>query len=154
MNPLTQTEIQGILNCVMQDITNRLTQIYLCEQDAALSGDICTVHTTFEGGYHATLTLRVDKALMHRLTQRAMQQEQVAPEDVEDFTKEYFNVICGQVVAKLFQTAHISSRFHIPSYCAGCGMPVEGGTCRCVLNYVSSCREGVQLIHQILPISS
>lgn len=154
LNSLTQKEIQDILNCAMQDITNRMTSISPCEHDAAFSGDICTVHTTFEGGHHATLTLYMDMALLQRLTQRVMQQNQVEPQDVEDFTKEYFNVICGQVASKLFQTAHIRSRFCIPRFCRGRYVPKDEGDCRCVLDYVSNCKEGVQLIHQILPISS
>ena len=102
----------------------------------------------------ASLLIPGDPALLQRLTQRFMQQNQVDPQDVEDFTKEYFNVICGRVVSQLFQTAHIRSRFCIPRFCRGRYVPAGEGTCRCVLNYVSNCKEGVQLIHQTLPVSS
>lgn len=149
MSALTDQELQELLDRVMQDITNRMAQIRRCRQETALSGDVCTVSTTFEGDYHATLTLYADTALLARLTRCVLQEETVGPQDIEDFTKEYFNVICGNIVAKLFQAAHLSSRFRIPSFSTGRHVPAQPGGPRCVLNYTSSCNEGAQLIHEI-----
>ncbi|MDR3765722.1 MAG: chemotaxis protein CheX [Butyricicoccus sp.] len=148
MAPLTQEEIQNVLDQVVQDMTDRIAGIRLCKQDKVLSGDICTVHTTFEGNYHASLTLCVETTLLTRLTQQVMQEETVDPQDIEDFAKEYFNVICGQIVAGLFRVAHVSSRFRIPSFYMGRYVPQENGGPQYVLNYTSDCNEGAQLIHQ------
>ncbi|HIY73808.1 MAG TPA: hypothetical protein H9826_07530 [Candidatus Intestinimonas merdavium] len=154
MIPLTQNEILDILDCSMQEITNRMARIYPCKQDSSPSGDVCTVFTTFEGGYHADLTLYMDTALLTRLTQTVTQSETVSPKDIEDFTKEYFNVICGHIVARLFQTAHISSRFCIPRFYPGLHPPENAdntGSFYCVLSYVSGSNERAQLIHQLPP---
>lgn len=149
MDALSQEQIQMILDQVMRDITNRLAEIQRSNQEVPLSHDVCTVHTTFEGGYNAILVLYADTALMTKLTQQVIQEESVAPQDVEEFAREYFNVICGQIVAGLFKAAHISSRFRIPTYCVGRYVPQGDGTCLCVLNYKSEDHGGAQLIHQI-----
>ena len=85
LNSLTPEEIQDVLDQVVQDMTDRIAGIRLCKQDKILSDDICTVHTTFEGNYHASLILCVEDT-------------------------------CGT---------------------------------RYVLNYISDCNEGAQLIHQL-----
>lgn len=147
LRSLAQEEIREILDRVMQDITNRLVCIYPCTQDALLSDDICTVQTTFEGGYCASLTLCADTALFTRLAQQMLEEETISPQDVEDFAKEYFNVICGQIVAKLFQSTHVASRFHIPEFHIGRPCSQHTGGCCCILNYTSRCNGGAQLIH-------
>ena len=134
---------------VMKNITGRMIDLRQCGQDITLSNNICTVHTTFEGGFTGTLVLYADTALMARLAQQVLQTDEVSPQDIEDFAREYFNVICGQIVANLFRTAHISSRFHIPSFCVGKFVSAENGSGQCVLNYVSNFNEGVQLIQHI-----
>lgn len=147
LHTITQNEIQDILDQVMREITNRMTEIYPCKEESSLSNDVCTVHTTFEGGYCATLTMYVDTALLTRLTQQVMEEEEVSLQDVEDFAKEYFNIICGKIVAKLFQSTHVASRFRIPHFSVGRCDPAEGRGCCCVLSYASSRNEGAQLIH-------
>ncbi|MGN8966791.1 chemotaxis protein CheX [Intestinimonas sp. HCP28S3_D6] len=149
MIPLTQNDILDILDCVMQDITNRMARIYPCKQNGAPLGDVCTVCTTFEGGYNANLILYMDTALLTKLTQTTMQEETVSLQDIEDFMKEYFNVICGHIVARLFQAAHISSRFRIPRFYSGLHLPDGAGSLCCVLSYVSGSNERAQLIHQL-----
>lgn len=148
LNSLTPEEIQDVLDQVVQDMTDRIAGIRLCKQDKILSDDVCTVHTTFEGNYHASLILCVETPLLTRLTQHVMQEETVNSQDIEDFAKEYFNVICGQIVAGLFRAAHITSRFRIPRFCMGRYVPQDTCGTRYVLNYISDCNEGAQLIHQ------
>lgn len=153
MNSLTQNDIQNILDRVMRDTTNQVANIQLCKKDSVLSSNICTVHTTFEGGCHASLTLCADASLFTRLTQNVMQEETVAPQDIEDFSKEYFNVICGQVVYHISKAAHIPYRFQIPTFYTGRYLPPARGTSQLVLRYTSNCNECVQLIYQIPTLS-
>lgn len=151
MNVQCQKEISNILDCVMRDITSRMVEIRLCEPGEALSGDTCTVETTFEGGYHGTLRLAADTALMTRLTRQVMEAEEVAPQDVEDFAKEYFNVICGHFVARLFQRTKVASRFRIPVFSTQRREPEAGKeNDQFVLNYTNAYHEGAQLIHHPL----
>lgn len=150
MDPNVEKEIAEILESVMQEFCCLIGELSLCEHHDVLSEDTCTVCTTFEGGYHAKLVLVADRTLLQRLTQCAMEAEEVAPEDVEDFAKELLNVICGRVVAHLFQAAHISSRFGIPVFCIGRPRPAQdGAVCELVLSYLSARNEGAQLVHQL-----
>ena len=67
----------------MKDITNRLDTIQRSNQTPTLGpNDSCTVCTTFEGGYRATLTLCVDTNFLIHLAQRSMQEENVNAEDL------------------------------------------------------------------------
>lgn len=149
MSALTQIQIRDIVDQVMCDVTQRIGGAPLQRWDGALSGDICTVRTVFEGGFEGSLTLCAQTALLVRLTRIFLQEESVSGQDVEDFTKEYLNIICGQVVAKLFQQAHVSARFQIPIFLAGRHEPAQLGAQRCVLSYFNGCNECAQLIHQL-----
>lgn len=151
MIALTQTEIADILDRAMQEITSHMAKLSLCEcgSQGVPSGDVCAVSTTFEGGYEADLTLYMDTALLTRLAQTAMQEETVSLQDIEDFTKEYFNVLCGHIVVRLFQATHVSSRFRIPRFYRGLHPPDGGDARSCILSYVSGSNERAQLIHRL-----
>lgn len=150
MGALTQTEIQNVLDQVMQDMTKRIGGICLCKRDTILSSDMCTVYTTFEGSYHGTLILCADTTFLIRLARYIMQEDIVDPDDLEDLAKEYFNVICGQVVAGLYRISHCPSRFRIPVFYMGRYIPIEDGGAQYVINYASDQNEGAQLIHQLI----
>lgn len=149
--PLTQEEILEILDCAMLDITNRMATLYPCKQNSAPTGDACTVVTTFEGGYHADLILYMDTSLLTRLTRTVIQEGEISSQDIEDFTKEYFNVICGHIVAGLFRAAHVSSRFCIPRFYPGLHPPenMDPLSICCMLSYVSGSNERAQLVHRL-----
>lgn len=149
MNSLSQQQIMEIMDRVMKDITNRMDDIQRSSEDSIFfSENVCSIHTKFEGGYQATLSLSIDTSLLVRLAQNVLQEEDIRPEDLEDFAKEYFNVICGQIAAKLFQTAHISSRFQIPVFSTGRYSSDEKALSQEVLSYTNNRNEGAQLIHQ------
>lgn len=149
MNSLSQQQIMEIMDRVMKDITNRMDDIQRSSEDSIFfSENVCSIHTKFEGGYQATLSLSIDTSLLVRLAQNVLQEEDIKPEDLEDFAKEYFNVICGQIAAKLFQTAHISSRFQIPVFSTGRYSSDEKALSQEVLSYTNNRNEGAQLIHQ------
>ena len=150
MGALTQTEIQNVLDQVMQDMTKRIGGICLCKRDTILSSDMCTVYTTFEGSYQGTLILCADTTFLVRLARYVMQEDTVDPDDFEDLVKEYFNVICGQIVAGLYRISHSPSRFRIPVFYMGRYIPIEDGESQCVINYASDHNEGAQLIHQLI----
>ena len=92
---LMKQELKHVLNCSIQDVTSRFAGIELTEGDAALSDDICTVHTILEGNCRGALLLCADTALLTRVAQKIMGSENVTLRDIEDVATEYFNVICG-----------------------------------------------------------
>lgn len=147
MNELTQAELYRIMDQAVREITDPMTPLSVCPGESPLSSDVCTIQTTFEGGYQAYLTLRADTALLIRLAKQELEEETVTREDLEDFAKEYFNVICGRITAQLFRAARITSRFRIPSVRIGAEYGARQGDSY-VLRYASGHNEGIQLIHQ------
>lgn len=146
MKEMVHHELRQVLNRSIQDTTSRFAGIQLLEQDVELSNDICTVHTILEGKHRSALLLCADTALLTRLAQNILHSSKVTLQDVEDVAKEYLNIICGQVVAGLFQTAQITSRFQIPSFRVGLYLPEERADCSCVLNYNDGEHGGIRLI--------
>lgn len=148
MRELTQAEVCQIVDQTVREITEPMTPLYTCLGAESLSPESCTIQTTFEGGYRACLTLCADTALLIRLAKETLEEETVSQADLEDFAKEYFNVICGRIAARLFQTARISSRFHIPSFRLGPRGPDQEDGGGHVLRYASGQNERIQVIHQ------
>ena len=77
MSALTQIELQGILDQVVCDVTQRICGLPLLKQSGTLSSDVCTVQTAFEGGYEGTIILCADTPLLFRLTRLFLQEESV-----------------------------------------------------------------------------
>ena len=75
MSALTQIELQGILDQVVCDVTQRICGLPLLKQSGTLSSDVCTVQTAFEGGYEGTIILCADTPLLFRLTRLFLQEE-------------------------------------------------------------------------------
>ena len=147
MSMVVQSELENVLNRSMRDITSCFAGIQLYEQDSSLSNDICTVHTTFEGSYDDALILFADTAMFNRLAKKVLHTEQVTQQDVEDAATEYFNIVCGRIVAGLSRTSRIVSRFKIPQFRIGHYLPDQNAVCRCLLKYRSEAFESVQLIY-------
>lgn len=150
LGALTQTEIQNVLDQVMQDMTKRIGGICLQKRDTLISNDMCTVYTTFEGSYHGALILCADTTFLIRLARYVMQEDTVDPNDFEDLVKEYFNVICGQVVAGLYRISSGPSRFQIPVFYEGRYVPISEEGIQGIINYASDQNEGAQLILQLI----
>ncbi len=145
-------ELESMFSKTFQEVTHRVGGIRLRQQETIPDGEVYTVSITFDRGVHSRLCLIADKSMFIRLTQYMMRREDVTPQDVEDFSKEYFNVVCGHIASKLFQTTKIASRFGIPDFCVGRCQP-ENYREHIVLNYSGDQSEGVQLIH-LLPMET
>jgi len=144
-----QQQLQEIFNQVTLEVTEQMGGIRLHLEQASPDGeDVCTVHAAFERGFRSSLSLCAETAMFVRLTQYMMGQEEVEPQDVEDFTREYFNVICGHIAASLFRLTKIPSRFGIPAFYRGRFRP-EGQTEQFVLRYSSDHAESAQLTHHV-----
>ena len=78
---------------------------------------------------------------------RLLAAERLVPEqDVEDFTKEYFNVLCGHIASRLFQVTKVASRFEIPEFYTGRYQP-EDQKEQFAICYSSDKNEGARLSH-------
>lgn len=141
---------QEILDTVFDEVTRQVTEslagIRLYRTNTAPSGELCTVYAAFQRGFTSSLSLCAEVSVFTRLTQNVMQDLRVTPQDVEDFTKEYFNVLCGHVASRLFQLTKVPSRFGIPSFHRGIYQP-ENYQNQFTINYTSDKNEGLRLTH-------
>ena len=144
---------QEILDTIFDEATRQVTEtvagIRLYRGNTIASGEIYTVYAAFERGFRSSLSLSAEVSVFTRLTQNIMENPQVTLQDVEDFTKEYFNILCGNVASELFQVTNVASRFEIPSFHRGHYRP-ETHQDQFVIHYFSDKNECVQLTHHAL----
>ena len=79
---------------------------------------------------------------------QAFHEELLEPEDLEEFGKEYLNVLCGRIASAMFQATRIPAHFNPPVFYHGHYEP-EGREIQFVLTYSNEYNEGAQLIHHV-----
>ena len=148
---ISKETLDTVFDEVTRQVTETVAGIRLIRGNAVPAGDLCTVYAAFERGFHSSLSLCAEASVFTRLAEHVMQTPGVTPQDVEDFTKEYFNVLCGHVASRLYRLTKVASRFEIPSFHRGRYRPDDHQD-QFVINYVSDKNEGVQLTHH-LPVT-
>ena len=143
---MTKEMLEQILDQALQDVTERTAGVRLRQGDQPPGEDLCTVHITFDQGFDTSLTLCADTSLLSRMAGNAFHEENVTPDDLEEFSKEYFNVLCGKIAAAIFRTTQASAHFGSPVFYQGRYEP-EGQEIQFILTYSDGQREGAQLIH-------
>ena len=143
---IPRERLMEIFDQVVREITQREAGICLAPGNTEPDGELFTVYTIFERGFHTCLSLCAEASMFVRLTQGMMQKEDVTRRDVEDFAKEYFNVLCGHIVSQLLRETRVPARFSPPSFQQGWYAP-EDYLRHIVLTYASDGNEHAQLIH-------
>ncbi len=115
----SQERLRGIYEKAAVSITKKLMFIDLKPGGTPLSGDFCTVYTSFARGANSGLAFCADQNLSLRMTKNMKRMDEVDPQDVEDYLKEYLNVLCGQIAREAYQEAKIAARFEIPEFHKG-----------------------------------
>lgn len=145
---MPKEKLQEVIDRITREVTEESVGIQLLQGSGGPGEDLCTVHIDFNQGFHSKLSLQADTAMLTKLTQSFIQEEEVTPQDVEDVTKEYFNVLCGRLASALFQATSIASRFTVPSFQHGTFRP-EGHQEQFVLSYSDENYASAQVIHHI-----
>lgn len=145
---LTKEKLERILDQALQDVTEQTAGVRLNQGDQPPGEDLCTVHITFDKGFSTSLTLCADTSLLTRMARNSFHEDEVDSEDLEEFTKEYFNVLCGKIAGAMFQATQIPAHFGPPTFYHGRYEP-EGQEVQFVLTYSDEHREGAQLIHHV-----
>lgn len=145
---MSEEKLHDVFDQVIREVTEKLAGIRLCERYTPIKEDSCTVHAAFARGFRSSLSLCADTSIFIRLTQSMLQEEEVTDQDVEDFTKEYFNVVCGHIASRLFQVTKVASRFGIPEFYTGCYKPASQKE-QFAICYSSEKNEGACLSHFI-----
>lgn len=145
---MSREALSTLLDQVTREIT-REAGVILSPAGPDQSGpgqEVCTVYITFDRGMDTTLSLSADSSVFVRMACDLMQTEEVTPKDVEEVAKEYFNVLCGHVLARLFEVTRIPARFSVPSFCGG-RYVMRDAVAQIILDYTGDRQEWVQLVH-------
>lgn len=145
---MAKEELEQILNQAVLDVTERTAGVHLHQGDQLPGKDLCTVQITFDKGFHTSLTLCADTGLLYRMACNSFHEESVSPEDIEEFSKEYFNVLCGRIVGAMFRATQVPAHFGPPVFYHGRYEP-EGREIQFVLTYSDEQYGGAQLIHHV-----
>lgn len=116
---MPKKRLAQLLDQVVREVTEREAGIRLQVGAGEPSGEVCTVYTSFRRGYQTVLSLCAERSLFTRLTRGMMQEDEVSAQDVEDFSKEYFNVLCGRIVSLMYPETKVAARFELPAFCEG-----------------------------------
>ena len=145
---IAKEELERILDQAVQDVTERTAGVHLHQGEQSPGEDLCTVQITFDKGFRTSLTLCADTGLLYRMACNSFHEESVSSEDLEEFSKEYFNVLCGRIAGAMFQATQVPAHFNPPAFYRGRFEP-EGREVQFVLTYSNEYNEGAQLIHHV-----
>lgn len=145
---MSEEKLRETFDRITREVTKASTGIRLVEGGSGPGKERCTVHIGFHQGFHSSLSFRADRRLLTRLSQAILQTEEISPQDLEDVTKEYLNVLCGHIAQVMYQVTRVVSRFDVPSFYRGDFSP-EGQKEQFVLNYTDDWRDAAQLVHYI-----
>lgn len=145
---VSQKRLAEILDQVVCEITRQAAGIDLYPSRAQPEGALCTVYIAFVKDFQTSLSLCAEMSLFTRLAQGMMMTEEVAPEDVEAVAKEYFNVLCGHIAARLFPDTQMAARFSVPAFYPGQYVPEGYGEYVC-LTYSSDESGRARLVYHI-----
>lgn len=145
---LAKEELERILDQAVQDVTERTAGVRLHQGEQSPGEDLCTVQITFDKGFETSLTLCADTGLLYRMACNSFHEESVTPEDLEEFSKEYFNVLCGRIAGAMYRVTQVPAHFDPPLFYHGRYEP-EGREIQFVLTYSNDDFGGAQLIHHV-----
>lgn len=145
---MSKEELEQILDQAVQDVTECTAGVRLHQGEQSPGEDLCTVQITFDRGFRTSLTLCADTGLLYRMACNSFHEESVSPEDLEEFSKEYFNVLCGRITGAMFRATQVPAHFGPPVFYRGRYEP-EGQEIQFVLTYSDEYCEGAQLIHHV-----
>ena len=142
---MTREELEQVLDQALQDVTEQTAGVRLHQGEQPLGEELCTVHITFDKGFGTSLTLCADTSLLVRMAANSFHEDAVTQEDLEEFSKEYFNVLCGKITGAMYRATRVAAHFGQPVFYHGRYEP-EGQEVQFVLTYAG---EGAQLIHHV-----
>lgn len=118
---LTPVQLHELICDMTQKITQNVAHIdlTLCDMEPDPHCDLCSVYTTLSGGYSSCLVLCAERTFFHRLTENILGHPTDDPEDLEEYAKEYFNVLCGRLVGEIYRVTGQGAKFHPPCFQEG-----------------------------------
>lgn len=117
--------------------------------------NLSTVYTTLDGDYKIRLVFCAEDALLQKIADNMLEETVEDREDVVECAKEFFNVVCGHIVAAIFRAIKVSARFHCPHFAEGYFLPENGGTESLIIScFKSDCHEPAMFLQDKLILAA
>lgn len=118
-------QLCSIINSEMQSYLRQLgvSEMQSPEPGACENIDPCTVYTITGGDYQIRLVFCAERALLRRIAEGMLGESTEDPEDIRECAMEFFNVVCGRIVAAIFRETRTRARFHCPDFKEGWYIP-------------------------------
>jgi len=149
---VSREELEKMFDQTLREVTSRVGGIHLHQVDSLPEGELYTVYVTFDRGLQSSLCLCAEKSMFLRLTRFMMRREEVTYQNMKDFSKEYFNVVCGHIAAKLYAATRRACRFSVPGFCSGRYQPEEHEA-YIALSYAGDQNERARMVH-LVPVET
>ena len=103
------------------NITRKVTGLELVpsERTPMEVSDVASFSVRTSGGFRVSLVLCAQLSVLREVTKRMKRQDEVTSGDVEIYSGEYFNIICGVFLSHVNNTQHTRTRFNIPCFTEG-----------------------------------
>lgn len=149
--------VQELIHSVTVRITQQVAHINLQIGDHPLQpkGDLCAVYTTIDGTYHARLILCAERLFLQRMTENMLGDPIHYPDDLEEYSKEFFNILCGRIVGEICRANNAHVTFHPPCFTEDPSILSEFyAKPRALICFTSDKDENVIVLHDELQVSS
>lgn len=119
---LDQATLHSLISKVIVKITQQVAKIELTDCNAMPYDEskLCSVQTMLDGLYHEKWEFCAEREFFHRMTENMMETKSNDPTDLEEYSKEFFNVLCGHLVAEIFRYTKVPTHFEVPSFVSVC----------------------------------
>lgn len=103
------------------NITQKVTGLELrpSERVSLEASDVASFSVRTSGGFRISLVLCAQLKVLREITKRMKRQDEVTSGDVEIYSGEYFNIVCGVFLSHVNNTQHTKTRFNIPCFTEG-----------------------------------
>lgn len=111
--------MQELLDDVIVSMTKRMAGIDMERTSASClpdEGEVSAVITEITGTDGFTLVYHADNALLLEIAQKMKRRPVEDADEVGEYTREYFNIICGHMISQLNRREKSSLRFSMPRY--------------------------------------
>lgn len=113
--------IMEVLDTAVKDITKRVAKFDMVPAECAVpdAGDSNSLVTTANGDYQLTIVFYAPNRVLQAITENMKRGKISDAQDIEIYTVEFFNILCGHVVTAMNNSIHASARFGIPRLVKG-----------------------------------
>lgn len=105
-----------IIDDIIRDVTFKVANLDLCGYDRACispESQIALV-TTVTGHYEGNIVFLSGNHVIRGISENMKHEQITQQSELELYTVEYFNILCGRIITAICNRSNLSARFNIP----------------------------------------